>query len=296
MHTFTAMALGTAIFLGSGVALGMQGAPRPTDVSPAEPAQQPAQQPSKKPAKPANEPATTPAPGNDASGDAQRTITVAFPHPIITEILYAVPSGDKGDANKDGTRHATGDEFVEFYNPHDREINLKGYAFHDKSKGKKGALEFIFPECRLKPKQCAVVFNGFQANISGPLGDSQGAPKEGSPKFGGAMVFTMKNSRETIGLANAGDAVVLAAPDGTVIEIVKWGKITEKLPDCKRTEEAPTTNKCSVQRRGLTSVFVAHDDLDGLPCSPGTFSVSGSSTTPATPPAAPADGKSKPKK
>jgi hypothetical protein len=52
-------------------------------------------------------------------------------HPTITEVLFAVPTGDNGDADLDGTRSATGDEFVELYNPHDRPINLKGYILSD---------------------------------------------------------------------------------------------------------------------------------------------------------------------
>ncbi len=56
---------------------------------------------------------------------------VKKPHPIITEILYAVPKGDEGDASQDGQRSATGDEFIELINPHDTPINLKGYAIVD---------------------------------------------------------------------------------------------------------------------------------------------------------------------
>jgi len=58
---------------------------------------------------------------------------VPFPHPLITEVLYAVPSGKDGDADQDGKRSATGDEFVELINPHDKPINLKGYVLSDAS-------------------------------------------------------------------------------------------------------------------------------------------------------------------
>jgi hypothetical protein len=56
---------------------------------------------------------------------------VPFPHPLITEVLYNVPTGPEGDANGDGTRSATGDEFIELINPHDKPINLKGYVLTD---------------------------------------------------------------------------------------------------------------------------------------------------------------------
>jgi hypothetical protein len=58
---------------------------------------------------------------------------VPFPHPLITEVLYAVPSGKDGDADQDGKRSATGDEFIELINPHDKPINLKGYVLSDAS-------------------------------------------------------------------------------------------------------------------------------------------------------------------
>ena len=57
--------------------------------------------------------------------------SLPFPHPLITEVLYAVPSGDRGDANGDGTRDAVGDEFIELVNLHDRPIQLKGYTLMD---------------------------------------------------------------------------------------------------------------------------------------------------------------------
>jgi hypothetical protein len=56
---------------------------------------------------------------------------VAFPHPLVTEVLFNVPRGEEGDANGDGKRSATGDEFVELVNPHDRPISLKGYRLID---------------------------------------------------------------------------------------------------------------------------------------------------------------------
>lgn len=58
---------------------------------------------------------------------------VPFPHPLISEVLFAVPTGKEGDADQDGNRSATGDEFIELFNPHDKPINLKGYVLSDAS-------------------------------------------------------------------------------------------------------------------------------------------------------------------
>jgi hypothetical protein len=70
-------------------------------------------------------------PAPEANTKEAKTKHVDFPHPLITEILYSVPGGRLGDANKDGTRSATGDEFVELVNPHDKPIELEGYRLSD---------------------------------------------------------------------------------------------------------------------------------------------------------------------
>ncbi|MCU0688782.1 MAG: lamin tail domain-containing protein, partial [Phycisphaerales bacterium] len=128
---------------------------------------------------------------------------VSYPFPLITEVLYAVPTGGEGVANGDGVRHATGDEFIEIVNPHERPIEIGGFTLSDKraserdKKGgmKSGAVRFTFPRCTLKPGQVAVVFNGCEAKweqINGPdgkvvgsayIGDQTTAPAGGHPAF-----------------------------------------------------------------------------------------------------------------
>jgi hypothetical protein len=95
-----------------------------------------------------------------------------FPHPLITEVLYAVPNATGGDANLDGVRHASGDEFVELFNPHDKPIQLFGYSLSDRNPEGKGQFKFTFPAFELPPGAVAVVFNGFEAAWSevGPVG------------------------------------------------------------------------------------------------------------------------------
>ncbi len=95
------------------------------------------------------------------------------------------------------------------------------------------------------------------------MGDSMQAPKEGHKAFGGALIFTMKCESSRNAFSNAGDAVCLIAPDGAVVEVVKWGKFDSKLPSAKLTEEAPITNRGSVQRSGIGGKFTAHDASTG---------------------------------
>lgn len=257
-------------------------------------------QPSK-PAKPAPAPSgeTPPAPATppqESDGNAPPRPVSSFPHPMITEVLYAVPSGDTGDANGDGTRQATGDEFIELFNPHDKPISLRGYTLTDKSGGKPGSMKFVFPACTLQPGQCAVVFNGFECTWTGPVGDSMTAPKEGHKKFHGALVFSMKIDSSRIALSNSGDAVVLVAPDGAALEAVKWGKL-DKAPTARVVQEAPTTNRGSVQRTGIGGPMAAHEGT-GSPVvrySPGLFApgAGGGASQPAADPPA---GEKKPAK
>jgi len=75
--------------------------------------------------------------------------------PIITEVLYAVPTYE-GDANRDGERNATGDEFIELTNPHDTPIQLRGYTLTDRNAPDKGQMKFVFPTLTLEPGEVVV--------------------------------------------------------------------------------------------------------------------------------------------
>jgi len=170
-------------------------------------------------ATPAPQSTPTPAPRPASKTPATPTKVappVPFPHPLITEVLYAVPTGDEGDADGDGVRSATGDEFVELINPHSRPIRLKGYVLTDgrnllpsggtsrnsrreppsgtkPAKGTEGGsggsgggggatdrksrIRFEFPDITLQPGQVVVVFNGFKGKDAKRVTDPDAAPK-----------------------------------------------------------------------------------------------------------------------
>jgi hypothetical protein len=241
--------------------------------------------------------AQTPAPAAARETPASpKTPLVAYPHPLITEVLYAVPTGAAGDANKDGVRDTNGDEFIELVNPHDRPINLRGYMLTGKSPeapapGKKfTVLKFVFPACELAPGEVAVVFNGHAAAWTGPLGDTTRAAAANSA-FSGARLFTMNIDSARLGLANKTDYVLLTAPSGERIHCIKWGDI--KPPDkVALVETAPEVNGQSVMRRTTTGELEPHPPLDGKRYSPGRFPLDkpdASSTVnePTKPPTAP---------
>ncbi len=228
------------------------------------------------------------------------TPPVPFPHPLITEVLYAVPTekaagGDlaRADASRDGARDATGDEFVEVINPHDKAIDLKGYSLRDAAgaeaaskkpeKGKKPppGVSFTFPALTLQPGEVAVVFNGSKQKWTGPVGDSGRAPAARHDKFDNAWVFTMKASSSRAGFSNGGDFVLLSAPGGVPVQRVRWGGSPELATDAPLVEDAPSSSAGSVQRESVAGAFVPHAEIDGLPFSPGRFG--GETTETGTP-------------
>lgn len=226
-------------------------------------------------------------------------IPVAYPSPLITEVLYAVPTvkSVKGelsrcDANRDGSRDAVGDEFIELVNPHDTPIQLRGYTLSDHpSPGKKpvARVSFTFPALELRPGETVVVFNGYKQSWTGPVGDSTKCATP-NDRFHNAYVFSMRVKSSRSGLANGGDWVLLSGPDGRAIQCVTWGQTESSPPRGALVEEAPLTDSGSVQRDGPGGEFVPHRQSapdEGRLFSPGRFDL-GQLRRPGTDPPGPA--------
>lgn len=231
-----------------------------------------------------------PAPGAPTAPDPLPKPPVEFPHPLVTEILFAVPTKN-GDANLDGERQTTGDEFVEIINPHAKAIKIGGYTLHDAAKPGKSQFRFTFPALTLEPGQVVVVFNGHESAIKGEaegtIGDMATAPRRQHPDFGNAWTFTARAPSTRAGLANGGDFVLLIDPRDAPIQCVIWGEAEEpKLPEGHHCliERAPDAEGVSVQRRSIEGPFAEHPpfraeglgtDSPLMPFSPGVFVVSG---------------------
>lgn len=198
----------------------------------------------------------------------------ATPHPIITEVLFHVPPGDSADANRDGERHATGDEFIELFNPTAQPINLAGYTLTNRlatddpttSRG----VRFTFPEFTLEPGHIVVVFNGFGADIAGSIGTGEAAPTAPNDLFHDAFVFVINPRSQNNALANNADFLLLSAPDGTPLEAVSWGDPDPAPSEDTRTiHEVQRNPRGSVQRTAPDQPFLAHRSIDKQPFSPG---------------------------
>ncbi len=203
---------------------------------------------------------------------------IPFPQPIISEVLFHVPNDESGDADGDGVRSAVGDEFVELFNPHDAAIDLAGVVITSRradplNPGSKKGVSFVFPSVELAPGQCAVVFNGLDSSMDGPVGSSLRAPDSGNPAFGDALVFSMGNRSQGRAFANSGDFVLLSVAGGSApLECVVWGSPKEKPPaGTVRLFEAGKRPGGSVVRvgDGGDGVFLACVGIEGVAASPG---------------------------
>jgi hypothetical protein len=119
---------------------------------------------------------------------------------VINEI-HADPDGNEGDANGDGILHPQDDEFVEIVNAGSTGVDLSGWTLTSS-----GLTRHIFPESTMLEPGCGlVVFGG---------GNPQG-------EFGGSIVQVALSG--TLDLANNGDTVVIAGPDGYPVFSYTYG-------------------------------------------------------------------------
>lgn len=199
----------------------------------------------------------------DATATAQ---AVPFPHPSITEVNFHVLLDSESDASLDGVRDAVGDEFIEIANLHDRKIDIAGYTLTDRD----ASITFTFPKLSLEPGEVAVLFNGYNTTIVGPVGGSTSAPASRNAHFNNAWIFNLGNTKRTTALNNQGDRVTLSAPDGLPVDIVMWGPSeTIDYVSHPRIASVRPSPKCSVQRIRETGELLRHVEIDGTLFSPG---------------------------
>ncbi len=109
---------------------------------------------------------------------------------ILLNEIHADPDLVLGDANNDGQIHSDDDEFLEFVNIGENDLDLSGWSISDSLRPR-----FIFPDGTILKAGCAVlVFGG-----GDPMGD-----------FGGSLIF----SASSLGLNNTGDAISLGDESG----------------------------------------------------------------------------------
>ena len=137
---------------------------------------------------------------------------------VINEVLADPPPTTGGDANKDGTRDAEDDEFVEIVNVSMVPLKLDNVEIWDCC-----AKVFTFPNGTVLQSGKAVVVFGWQTSggIPGPVGT--GAPNS---NFCNALVYITSTAPPAGGLklSNSGDAIqVKAGGAGTGLARLDWG-------------------------------------------------------------------------
>ena len=132
------------------------------------------------------------------------TSEVNHPVVLISEIHADPASGLSGDANGDGSRSATQDEFIELVNTGFTDFDLSGYTLEDGV-----GLRHTFAANTVVPaREAVVVFGG-----GTPTGDFGNATANG-------LVFTASSGG--LGLNNSGDTVTLKDDQGAVVQAVTY--------------------------------------------------------------------------
>jgi uncharacterized protein (TIGR03437 family) len=132
---------------------------------------------------------------------------------MLNEILIDPPDGIAGDANHDGTRSSSDDEFVELVNRSARDINLEGYELW--TRGSNNATDVL----RHRFSSGTVLAAGTAAVVFGG-----GAPNPNHPAFGGASIF--RASSGGLSLTNSGGLVLVKDPSGSIFSFQLYGNNT----------------------------------------------------------------------
>ncbi|WP_298365012.1 lamin tail domain-containing protein [uncultured Lutibacter sp.] len=152
---------------------------------------------------------------------------VSFGQTIIINEIFADPAGDlSGDANGDGIRNASEDEFIEIYNSGITSIDLENYTLSDLV-----GLKHVFPSGTILPANSFItVFGG------------------GTPT--GINGLFQIASTGTLGLNNGGDAVTLKDASDTTISSIAFGT---EVGDDQSIGRSPD----------FTGSFVKHSTIPG---------------------------------
>lgn len=139
------------------------------------------------------------------SGDSNRDIA-------INEVLVDPPTGIAGDANHDGKRDSSQDEFVEFVNATTHDIDISGYQLLTRSSTTAtDTLRHTFVAGTILPACSAiVVFGG-------------GYPDPSNLLFGGAQVVKTSSG---LSLSNSGGVITLRDKAAAVLTVFVYGGST----------------------------------------------------------------------
>jgi len=165
---------------------------------------------------------------------------------VINEVLFDPPGGSAGDANGDGTRSASEDEFIEFVNDTDQAVDLSGFMLFDETNLATMEPRHVFPQGTLIPARSVyVLFGG-------------GTP---SGVFGGATIAT--SSTGNMNLSNGGDIITILDTSGNVF--LTFDTATDGMGIDFGSDQSVTRNP------DLTGGFILQQDANAaFSFTPGT--------------------------
>ena len=179
------------------------------------------------------------------------TLNVVARTVTINEVLADPPEGPAGDANRDGVRDSSDDEFVELVNALNSSINIAGWTLRTRSlSGTTESVRHTFDAgTTLAAGKAIVVFGG-------------GSPNAADPAFGGSQVVTTSTSG--LSLTNSGLHVILRDASGNLVAQLTYGSAAGLNGD---------SNQSLTRSPDITGDFALHTtatNSDGRVFSPGT--------------------------
>lgn len=182
---------------------------------------------------------------------AQSVLNVVTRTLVVNEVLADPPDGAAGDANHDGTRSGTDDEFIELVNGSASALDLSGWTLRTRPlNGTSETVRHRFAQGSALPSgEALVLFGGDGANAEDPI-------------FGGALVGRVSSS--SLSLTNTGLTILVRDADGNLVTQFSYGESGDGFG-------GDSVNQSVTRAPDVTGGFVLHAAAsDGRRFSPGT--------------------------
>jgi len=175
---------------------------------------------------------------------------------VLNETLYDPPSGDAGDANGDGTRSASEDEFIEFVNNSNAPLDISGFKIYD-------AEQFaLLPDTdepnHTVPANTIIPANGIYVLFGG--GTPTGIPGD----------IIQVSTSGNLNLNNAGDVITVTDSNGDFVLNFDPNALGLNMG----------TDQSAMRNPNITGDFVLHTTVNNEAFSPGVLA---QDTTPDSP-------------
>jgi uncharacterized protein (TIGR03437 family) len=196
---------------------------------------------------------------------------------LINEFLADPPQSDTdltvGDANRDGARDASQDEFIELVNTTTHDIDISGYKIFTRGTGSDVLRHTFAAGTILRSCGAIVVFGGGNANFN---------PND--PAFGGAQV--VKASSGGLALVNGGGSITVQDAAGTIVNLVSYGASTGLNADndqsLTRSPDITGNFAQHLAASGGARAFSPGTQVNGAPFSSCTSAVARVEVSPAS--------------